>query len=448
MSAIIIKLPSLSPTMEVGTIAEWKVKEGDFIEGGQVIASIATDKSTVDYESLDEGYLKKILLGEGEEGVVGKIIAVFTEEENEDYEAELNAALEKEAAELAAATEELSEEEDSDDSDAKPVSKPAVSSSAGGPVTASIVPAVDPPAEVPNPMGFVSGKGDYIASPAARKLAAERKINLAAVEPKTTGSRIVLNDLEELPFGYGMSEAEKGSGLIGYVNRAPKPTTDVNLSQMRQAITARMIQASAGVPVFYLTIAVEMDKLMEVRSQLNSMENIKISINDFIVRACALALRDFPDVNAAYQGDTIKKFNDVDISVAVSIPDGLITPIVRSADTKGLVAIGKEVKSLVGKARANALSLDEYQGGSFTISNLGMFGAVDQFTAILNPPQSAILAVAGTSKQLKMIDGEVKEVGVCKMTLTADHRTIDGALAAEFMNAVKGYLETPVKLIV
>ena len=447
MSAIIIKLPSLSPTMEIGTIAEWKVKEGDYIEGGQVIASIATDKSTVDYESLDEGYLKKILLGEGEEGPVGKIIAVFTEEEGEEYEAELNAALEKEAAELVVATEE-EDSDDSDDSDSKPAAKAVPSTPAGGAVVASIVPAVEPPKEVAEPMGFVSGKGDYIASPAARKLAAERKINLAAVEPKTTGSRIVLNDLEEVPFGYGMSEAEKGSGLVGYVNRAPQSMTDVNLSQMRQAITARMIQASAGVPVFYLTIAVEMDKLMEVRSQLNSMDNIKVSINDFIVRACALALRDYPDVNAAYQGETIKKFNDVDISVAVSIPDGLITPIVRSADTKGLVAIGKEVKSLVGKARANALSLDEYQGGSFTISNLGMFGAVDQFTAILNPPQSAILAVAGTSKQLKMVDGEVKEVGICKMTLTADHRTIDGALAAEFMNAVKSYLETPVKLIV
>lgn len=447
MSAIIIKLPSLSPTMEIGTIAEWKVKVGDFIEGGQVIASIATDKSTVDYESLDEGYLRKILLGEGEEGAVGKIIAVFTEEENEDYEADLNAALAKEASELAAADEEDSEEDDADDKDAKPVAKPAVSVSAG-PVSASIVPAVNPPKQVPAPMGFVTENVNYTASPAARKLAAERKINLAAVEPKTTGSRIVLNDLEELPFGYGMSEAEKGSGLVGYVNRAPEPMTDVKLSQMRQAITARMIQASAGVPVFYLTVAVEMDKLLEVRSQLNSMENVKVSINDFIVRACALALRDFPDVNAAYQGDTIKKFNDVDISVAVSIPDGLITPIVRSADTKGLVAIGKEVKSLVGKARANALSLEEYQGGSFTISNLGMFGAVEQFTAILNPPQSAILAVAGTSKQLKMVNGEVKEVGVCKMTLTADHRTIDGALAAEFMNAVKSYLETPVKLIV
>ena len=268
---------------------------------------------------------------------------------------------------------------------------------------------------------------DYKVSPAARKLAEAKRINLAKVEPKTTGSRIVLADLEALPDGYGMSEAAKGSGLIGYVNRASRPSTDVPLSQMRQAITARMIQASAAVPVFYLTVAVEMDSLFDIRAQLNSMDDVRISINDFIVRACALALREHPEVNAAYQGDYIRQFNDVDISVAVSIPDGLITPIVRSADTKGLVAIGKEVKSLVGKARSNSLSLEEYQGGSFTISNLGMFGAVEQ---------------------LRMVDGEVKEVSVCKLTLTSDHRVIDGALAAEFMNTVKSYLETPAKLVV
>ena len=207
MSAIIIKLPSLSPTMEVGTIAEWKVKEGDFIEGGQVIASIATDKSTVDYESLDEGYLRKVLLGDGEEAVVGKVIAVITEEEGEEFEAYLQAALDKEALELAAVAEEASEEEGSDESDTKPATKASAPAATGGAVVASIVPAVDPPKDVPQPMGFVSGKGDYVASPAARKLAAERKINLAAVEPKTTGSRIVLNDLKDVPFGYGMSEA-------------------------------------------------------------------------------------------------------------------------------------------------------------------------------------------------------------------------------------------------
>jgi pyruvate dehydrogenase E2 component (dihydrolipoamide acetyltransferase) len=178
------------------------------------------------------------------------------------------------------------------------------------------------------------------------------------------------------------------------------------------------------------------------------MDGVRISINDFIVKACGLSLAKFPAMNGAFQGDKIIQFNDVDISVAVSIPDGLITPIVRSADTKGLASISKDVKSLVGKARSNTLSPEEYQGGSFTISNLGMFGAVDSFTAILNPPQSAILAVAGTQEELKLVNGDVKSVKVCKMTITCDHRVIDGALAAEFMNALKDYLETPAKLIV
>ena len=428
--------------MELGTIAEWKVKEGDLIENGQVIASIGTDKSTVDYESNDDGYLRKIVLAEGGEGPVGQIIAVLTEEADDDFEAELAEALEKEAA--AAAPVEV--EESTEEGEEKPAAKAAPLAS-GGTLVSSLVPAVDPPKDVPQPAGLTPTNTSFKASPAAKKAAAKRKINLAKIEPTTTGSRIVLADLDGVPNGFGMNEAEKGSGLIGYVNRAPEPSNDVTLSQMRKAITDRMVQASAGVPVFYLTTAIEMDNLLEIRSQLNSIDGMRISINDFIVKAVALSLRAHPEVNAAYQGDYIRQFNDVDISVAVSIPDGLITPIVRSADTKGLAAIGKEVKSLVGKARSGTLSLDEYQGGSFTISNLGMFGSVDTFTAILNPPQGAILAVAGTSKQLKMVDGEVKEVSVCKLTLTSDHRVLDGAVAAVFMNTLKNYLETPVKLV-
>ena len=443
MSVIFIQLPSLSPTMETGNLTEWKIKVGDEIENGHVIAAIGTDKSTVDYESLEEGFVRQIILPAGEDAVVGDIIAVLTESADEEFEAELAVALEAQKA--AEVVEEVEEESDSDTPVA--ATKKAVPTT-GGTMAGAIVPAVDPPKVVPQPQGLTPDNKDFKVSPAARKVAAERQINLAQVEPKTTGSRIVLEDLKDLQNGHGMSAAQKGSGLVGYVNRAPEPGTDIELSQMRKAITERMIQASAGVPVFYLATNIEMDKLNDLRAQLNSMEGVRVSINDFIVKACAMTLRDHPEVNAAYQGDTIRQFNDVDISVAVSIPDGLITPIVRSADTKGLMAISKDVKSLVGKARSNTLSLDEYQGGSFTISNLGMFGCVDSFTAILNPPQAAILAVGGTSKQLKMVDGEVKEVSICKMNLTADHRVLDGAVGANFMNTLKNYLETPVKLVV
>ena len=442
MSAIMITLPSLSPTMVEGTITEWKVKEGDTIESGQVIACIATDKSTVDYESLEEGIIRKILVPAGEAGAVGDLIAVLTEEEGEEFEEEMVAAL---AEQVAAA--EPEEEEVVESGEDKPA-KAAPKAVAGGPVTATIVPVAAPPAEVPGPEGLLPSSKGFKVSPAARKEAEARKINLSAVTPKTTGDRIVLNDIQSLPDGYGCSAAEKGSGLVGYVNRAAEGLVDVPMSQMRQAIANRMVQASSGVPVIYLTTKIEMDRLLDLRVQLNSMDGIRISINDFIVKACGMALRDFPAMNAAFQGDKIVQFNDVDISVAVSIPDGLITPIVRSADSKGLAAIGKDVKALVGKARSNTLSPDEYQGGSFTISNLGMFGAVDAFTAILNPPQAAILAVAGTSEELKLVNGDVKAAKVCKMTITCDHRVIDGALAAEFMNALKEYLETPAKLIV
>ena len=442
MSAFALKLPSLSPTMEQGTIAEWKVAEGDFINEGDIIAAIGTDKSTVDYESLDEGYLRQIVHGAGSDVAVGTIIAILTEEADEAFEDFAKEALEAEAAAAAPAEEEASEETDSDaPKAAAPKAAPA------GPTVASYVPTVDVPKDVAGPIGAVDNSKKVKASPLARKIAESKNINLAAVEPKATGSRIVASDVEGLPEGYGKTAADKSTGLVGYVNRASESFTDVPLTQMRKAITDRMIQASSGVPAFYLTVAVEMDKLQEVRAQLNSMEGTRISVNDFIVKACAQALRKHPEVNAAYQGDVIRQFNDVDISVAVAIPDGLITPIVRSADTKGLAAIGKDVKQLVGKARANTLSPDEYQGGSFTISNLGMFGAVDSFSAILNPPQAAILAVAGTSKVLKMVNGEVKEVSVCKLNLTADHRVIDGALAAEFMNTLKSIIESPVQLV-
>ncbi len=445
MSVIFVQLPSLSPTMELGIISEWKVKEGDLIESDQVIASIATDKSTVDYESLDEGTLRKILLPEGGEGKVGKIIAVITEEPDEDFEEELAAALAKEQE---SDEQEVIADESEPASEEQKVVQPVATASSGATLSTTIIPAIEPPKNIPQPEGLIKSNPDYKVSPAARRIAKERGINLAKVQPKTVGSRIVMEDLKDLPNNYGATIAERSTGLVGYVNRAPQSKVDKPLSQMRKAINERMVQGSTGVPVFYLAVKVEMDDLMKLRKQLNEMEGVRVSINDFIVKAVAMALHDHPAINSAYQGDFIRQFTDVDISVAVSIDDGLITPIIRSADTKGLYSIGREIKELVSKAKNNELTLEEYQGGSFTISNLGMFGAVDQFTAILNPPQAGILAIGGTTPTLKMVDGNIVEVNICTLTLTADHRVIDGALAATFMNSVKEYLEVPVKLVV
>ena len=440
MSAFLVKLPSLSPTMEKGEIVEWKVKAGDSIESGQVIAAIATDKSTVDYESLDEGYIKKIIITSGEANV-GDIIAVMTEEKDDSWEDFLAEKLEEEKN----SKKQEENEEEAPEEEVASSTQPATTA-ASTTLSVDLIPTVEPPKNIPQPSKAFDESKKVKASPVVKKIAKERSINLNAVEPKTTGSRIVLKDIEDLPDGYGMALSTRSTGLIGYVNRAEKPFTDFKMSQMRQAITNRMVQATTGVPSFYLTVSVAMDRLLDMRKQLNSMEATRISINDFIVKASALALRDFPDINSAYQGDFIRRFNDCDISVAVSIPDGLITPIVRSCDTKGLISISNEVKTLVGKAKSNTLSLDEYQGGSFTISNLGMFG-IDSFTAILNPPQSAIMAVGGISELAKFSNGEWKNINICKLTLTSDHRVIDGTLAAEFMNAVKNYLENPVKLV-
>ncbi|MEN9361032.1 MAG: pyruvate dehydrogenase component [Verrucomicrobiota bacterium] len=443
MSVTLIKLPSLSPTMDKGTIATWKIKEGDFVKNGQVIAAIATDKSTVDYESMEEGYVRKIVLAAGTEALVNDVCAVLTDAKDEAFEAALEAALAKQKAAAAPAPAASAAAAPAAEAAAAPKAAPA----AGSTLSVGLVPVALPPKKVAAPLGFKAENANFKASPAARKVAADKNINLAKVEPKTTGERIVLEDLKDLPHGYGQNEAQKGGGLVGYVARSEEPVKKIALGQMRKAIADRMVQASTAVPVIYVTTPVEMDRLIDLRKQLNSIEGMKISINDFVVKAVALALRAHPAVNAAFQGDHIAQFNDVDVSVAVSIPDGLITPIVRSADQKGLAAISAEVKSLAAKAKAGKLSLEEYQGGSFTISNLGMFGAVETFTAILNPPQAAILAVAGTMPEVRLVNGQVKEVQVCRLTITCDHRVIDGALAAEFLATLKGLLESPVKLV-
>ena len=410
MAVFLLELPSLSPTMEKGTITEWKVKEGDFVNVDDIIASISTDKSTVDFEALDEGFLQKILLAEKIEGQVGQAIAIFSEKKDEDWQ-----TLYKEI--IAKKTEEKKEEKNLPQKEEKKSKKESFQ----GNFNLSTVLVSNPPKKVAEPKEILGINKDVRVSPLAKKLAEEKNINLSAIKTPHN-ERITKEDIEKLPNNYGHTLLERKS-LVGFVERAKKPFDDLTISQMRKSISDRMVQASFGVPIFYLTVEVNMNKLIDLRTQLNLDEtnHIKISFNDFIVKAVALALKIHPEVNAAFQDDIIKKFNDVDISIAVSIPDGLITPIVRSADTKGLLTISKEVKSLVVKAKSDKLVLEEYQGGSFTISNLGMF-KVDEFTAILNPPQSGILAVGGINKKLQLSNGQIVENSYTKLTLTADHR--------------------------
>lgn len=438
-------MPSLSPTMEEGVLAKWLVKEGDFIKPGMMLCSVETDKTTVDYESMDEGYLRKIVVPGGTSAKVNQLIAVLADEKDEDISAYLEKALKKNQEQLAAK------------SGAKPAPAPtpapAAPSNGAGPsraVYASAAPAV---AVAPQPA--VASSGRVLASPLARRMAEEAGIPLTAVPGSGPNGRIIRADIENykpapaVPAG-APAKGAKAEGPVQrplYGSLAPVvPTQDIPLNMMRKTIGKRLLESTQSMPVFYVTMKVDMGAVNGLRSQLNRAPGYKVSVNDIVVKATAFALREFPQVNSSYMGDFIRQNANIDVCVAVSIEGGLITPIVRDADQKGLGLISSEIKTLVAKAKAGKLAPEEYQGGTFTVSNLGMYG-VDEFTAIINPPQSAILAVGGIQSEVYLENGVAKQRDVMKMTMSSDHRVIDGALAAQFLSGLKSLLENPVWLM-
>jgi pyruvate dehydrogenase E2 component (dihydrolipoamide acetyltransferase) len=424
-----ILMPALSPTMTEGTLAKWTVKEGDAIKSGKVIAEIETDKATMEVEAVDEGTIGKILVPAGTENVaVNKVIALLLEK-GEDKKAldswkpkEEPKAAKAEAAPMAAATS-------------------AASPAAGGTVmvAAPVSKSPDLPEGIPAPATEVK------ASPLARKLAEQQGVNLAKVKGSGPHGRIVREDVEDfLKFG----------GASGFVSREAAPFRKNVNNGMRKTIAKRLTEAKQTMPHFYLSVECEIDKLMDVREQLNNAAPLddakkplyKISVNDLVIKASALALRDKPEANASWYDDAIVQYTNVDLSIAVSTEGGLITPIVRNADQKSLAQISTEMKLLAAKARAGKLQPEEYQGGGFSISNLGMYG-VKTFSAIINPPQACILAVGAGEKKLVLRDGGVKEINVMTVTLSVDHRAVDGALGAEWLQAFKKYIENPVLLV-
>jgi pyruvate dehydrogenase E2 component (dihydrolipoamide acetyltransferase) len=438
-----ILLPSLSPTMEEGVLAKWLVKEGDLVKPGTMLCSVETDKTTVDYESMDEGYVRKIILPEGSNAKVNQLIAILSDEKDED----ISAFLAKEQEKSAKVT----------GGSATPAAvAPAVTPA----VSAPAAPAAAAPAPTPIVATPVESDGRVKASPLARKVAAEAGVALGSVTASGPGGRIIARDVAAAaaapkvaaPAAGGASKPAAGKSEVvqtpHFGSLAPvNPTRDVPLTKMRKIIGSRLLESAQTTPVFFVTQKIEMDTLNRVRAELNRAAGYKISVNDLIVKAVAYALRQYPTVNSSLHGEFIREHANIDICVAVAIPDGLITPIVKNADQKGLGAISQEVKALVGKAKAGKLAPEEFQGGTFTISNLGMFG-VDEFTAIINPPQAAILAVGGTSSELYLDkDGTPKERQVMKVTLSADHRVIDGAQGAQFLGGLKSLLENPVWLM-
>ncbi|TFL06600.1 dihydrolipoamide acetyltransferase [Pterulicium gracile] len=429
-----LNMPAMSPTMTEGGIAEWKKKEGDKFTAGDVLLEIETDKATIDVEAQDDGVLAKILVGDGSKGVsVGSAIAVLGEEGDdisgaEDFAHQQASSTEKASSE----PEQLKESKPEPKSEPEP-SKPAPSESKS-----------ESKADLP--------KGDRIfASPIAKKIALERGIPLGQLKGTGPNGRIIREDVESYK---ASSSAPAPASTQSQSKSAPAPATpsddyfDTPVSNMRRVIGSRLTQSKQEVPHYYLTVDVNMDKVLKLREVFNkglAEKDTKLSVNDFVVKAVSRALVDVPEANSAWLGEVIRTYKKADISVAVATPTGLITPIIKDVGAKGLATISAETKALAKKARDGKLAPQEYQGGTFTISNLGMYD-ISHFTAIINSPQSCILAVGSTKATLVPAPEEergFKTEQIMKVTLSSDHRTVDGAVGARWLKAFKGYLENP-----
>ena len=455
--AIEITMPALSPTMEEGTLAKWLVKEGDDVTSGDVIAEIETDKATMEVESIDDGTVAKILVAEGTDGVpVGQLIAVLAEEGEDASEAAAGAgsaapAPKAETPAAAPSPDPVPQAPATPAAAAAPASQPAAQ-------TASAAAPVQTPA--------ATAEGERIkASPLARRIAADAGLDLAAISGTGPYGRIVKRDVESAraapqPVAQP-AEAAPGAGAA-----APAPTAaaatapaygphedipfrEERLSNMRKTIARRLSESKQTVPHFYLTIDCEIDTLLAQRKELNGKladSGVKLSVNDFIIRAVALALKKVPAANVQFAGDKMYWYERADISVAVAIDGGLITPVVRGADQKGLTEISAAMKDLATRARDGKLMPEDYTGGTFSISNLGMFG-IKEFSAVINPPQACILAIGAGEQRPVVRDGAVTTATMMTCVLSCDHRAVDGAVGAEFLAAFKSYIDDPITML-
>ncbi len=419
--AVNVLMPALSPTMEAGTLAKWLVNEGDSVSSGDLLAEIETDKAVMEFEAVDEGVVARILVAEGTENVpVNSLIAVLAEE-GEDPE----------TAHAAPA-------------DAAPVGRTGDAPPDSG---GAAIPAVqeEPPAGDEATVARNSTPRIF-ASPLARRLAAERGIDLAAVTGSGPHGRIIKVDIESWSEPVATRAPAPASAVDVEATYADRPYRAVELGNMRRIIAARLSEAKQTIPHFYLRRGVEIDRLLELRRDVNAgleRRQIKVSVNDFVIKACALALQDVPGCNAVWAGDRILEFEHSDIAVAVAIDGGLMTPVLHACESRSISDISVEMKALAARAREKKLAPEEYKGGSFSISNLGMLG-VESFDAVINPPHASILAVgAGRRRPVASEDGEITVATIMEVTLSVDHRVIDGALGAAFLDAVANYLENP-----
>ena len=425
---ITITMPALSPTMTEGTLAKWLMKEGDPVQSGDLLAEIETDKATMEVESIDEGVLARILVAEGTEGVpVNAPIAILLEE-GEDASA-LEGVVTTPAPVAAA-----------------PVAPAPVAAPAPGAITAPAAPVAA--------AATADGGGRILSSPLARRMAAQSGLDLVALSGSGPRGRIVKADIEAAIAGGGAVAAAAAAPA----DAAPTPATEaspfegefelVPLTTMRKTIARRMSESKREAPHFYLTMDCELDDLLALRKDLNDRADgaYKISVNDLVIKAAAVALMKVPAANAGYSTAGIKFYKTADISVAVASERGLITPVVRNANGKGLEAISKEVRELAQKANDGKLMPEDYQGGSFSISNLGMYG-VKQFDAVINTPQACILAVGAGEQRPVVKDGALAIAMVMSVTLSVDHRAVDGAVGAQFLGVFKGLIQDPMTML-
>lgn len=421
--AEIIRMPRLSDTMEEGVIVGWLKKEGDEVEPGDILAEVETDKATMELESYHEGVLLYIGVKEGAVPVNG-ILAVIGEE-GEDYQAQL---------------EEEQAKDEGSSSEEETVEEPEVVSAAGEIDTKSIEESTPSQQQASAP----AGTDDRIkVSPLAKSMATEEGINLANLQGTGDGGRIIKRDITEF-LKNGVSA--QGSASPQFAAN-PGESRDVPVSQMRKVIARRLSESKFSAPHFYVTAEINMDNAIAARKEINADAPPKISFNDLVVKAVATALRRHPSVNASWHGDKMVFHGDIHIGVAVAVEDGLMVPVVKYADQKTFSQINAEVRDKAGRARERKLQLDEMQGNTFTISNLGMFD-VDEFTAIINPPDACILAVGSIVKKPVVRNDEIVIGNTMKVTLSADHRIVDGATAAQFLQTVRLFLENPVKMLV
>lgn len=460
-----IQMPSLSPTMKEGKLTRWLKKEGDKVSSGQAIAEIETDKSNLEVEAYDDGILIAIVIKEGEMAPVGAPIA-FIGEKGE----KVDVAAAKASAGGASGSAEKAAGAQKDASKAAAPAKAAPGPSKPVAPVKAAAPARPAPSSQPQPQPQPQQKvvpirrddsgasraeshdgGRLRASPLARKMAQTQGLDLGAVQGSGPHGRIIKRDIE--------AALQNGGAAAGASAPARKPSTallpapvvgrvepeSTPLSQMRRVIAQRMGEVKPGVPHFYLTVDVDMGAALALREQAKAVE-AKVSVNDIIVKAVGVALRRYPAVNVSFQGDHMLKFANADVGVAVAIEDGLITPVVRDADQKGLSQISAEVKDFAERARKRTLKPAEYSGGAITVSNLGMYG-MDEFIAVINPPQASILAVGAVADRVVARDGQPVVRKMMTATLSCDHRAIDGATGAEFLRELKGLLENPMRLL-